>query len=248
MPRNVFFMSMAILSASAFAESCPKCRDEVQSTDSYCPGCGHDLVAWRQSLIAPKQAPVASNPVARQISQTDGGSVTPFELSLIGPVGIPGGFFDSVTGLQISMIYGDSEIMKGVQMGLIQCDTEMYGLQLGFWNQVTRVGEVLQVGCVNFFAGSHNDVRGKGAQIGVINYAERMSGFLIGYINDVEQEFHGIQIGAGNNPPESMHCDVHGLQIGILNTARNMTGVQIGLVNIIVESPVPFFPFVNMHF
>lgn len=251
MTRYILVLPFALLSVAVFADTCPKCFEEIRPTDNYCPGCRHDLVEWRRSLQAPKPEPVEPRPidpepVVREPQRTDDGSVTPFELSLIGPVGIPGGFFDSVTGLQLSLIYGDSEIMKGIQVGLIQCDTEMYGLQVGFWNWVSREGEGLQLGCFNWLGTDGSKMRG--LQIGLLDGAERMSGFQCGYLNGAEQELNGVQVGLINNPPDGIRCDVCGLQIGLLNSARNMTGVQVGLINIIVESPIPFFPFVNMHF
>lgn len=183
MTRCLRVLPFAMLCVTMFADTCPQCSEKIQSTDVYCPRCGHNLADWRfQSLqnTHPRpfdSEPVDLKPVGQQNRQTDGGIVTPFELSLIGPVGVPGGLCDSVTGLQLSLIYGDSEIMKGIQVGLFQYDAEMYGLQLGFWNQ-TAMGRGIQVGAFNKMANLC------GAQFGLVNIAESTSfGFQFGLLN-----------------------------------------------------------------
>jgi len=178
--RCISAILFALLGVTIFADVCPQCSGKILSTDTYCPKCGHALADWRLQTSKPKPielAPTDSEPVGLPIRQTETGSVTPFELSLIGPVGIPGGFFDSVTGLQLSLIYGDSNIMRGIQLGL--------------GNQAT-IGECVQIGGVNV-SGSL-----RGIEIGIFNFSDKLHGVQCGIVNWAATASAGSQFGLLN--------------------------------------------------
>jgi hypothetical protein len=197
---------------------------------------------------------------------------TPFQLSLFSPVQL---FPEEtiVQGVRINILYGVNKELDGIDYGVINRTTgttkgaqvgafplgginiteSLYGAQIGGILGGVNVanGEVNGLQLSGIFGGVNNAGNIEGAQIGGfiggLNKADnlsglQLSGFYVGI--NIAKDVKGAQIGTIFNKAET----IEGLQLGLVNVCNKMKGVQIGLVNVIMESELPFFPFVNASF
>ena len=148
---------------------------------------------------------------------------TPLQLSAFAPVqvfaeGIP------VKGLRLNLIYGEQEIVWGVDIG-------------GF-NKVTSQLRGIQLGLLNGVSGSL-----RGAQLGLVNWTNgSFAGFQGGVVNEIDGDGSGAQLGFAN-----VSGKLTGLQLGFYNRAQWLKGAQIGFINMnVAGQPLHFFPVVNI--
>ncbi len=134
--------------------------------------------------------------------------------------------YRDVVGLRLSLLYGRSSSIVGLDLGVAGEAEYASGLQIAVIKQ--SVG--------NF---------GAGIQIaaGMNEVYDSMTGIQIGSIN-VAGSVHGIQLGLIFNQA----MDVRGMQIGLINMCNTMYGIQIGLLNTIQSHQMPFFPIINGSF
>ncbi len=192
---------------------------------------------------------------------------TPVMISLVTPVQAPGRGYD-VAGIRLSLIYGECQSFKGLDLGVInRADRAFSGLGIGGVNLADGRLYGGQVGLVNW--NGHDNAAwadvSKGAQIGLLNIAESFCGLQDGLLNFSSGTFSGLQASILNTAVDlnGVQCGfyvfvgvnvasgtVRGCQLGLLNYAGTMDkGIQIGLVNIISRGGwAPVLPFVNGSF
>ena len=192
---------------------------------------------------------------------------TPIMVSLVTPVQAPSSDYD-VTGLRLSLIYGDCEEFTGIDIGIVDhTGLDFTGLVLGGVNIADGRLYGGQLGLVNW-NGHHDRKWGRrsiGAQVGIFNYADTFCGLQDGIVNVTSRSFAGLQSSFLNSTRDltGLQCGayfllgvnmasggIHGCQIGLVNYAERVdSGLQIGLVNIISEEGwLPVLPIVNGHF
>lgn len=183
---------------------------------------------------------VVTREIGEELAPSAG--VTPLAVSLVPGASIPPADW-SVVGLRINIFAGRHRDLWGVDAGGLgnELAGTLTGLQgAGLWNRVGEASAAVQTAglanlCERDFcgvqvAGLYNWTGEEltGIQAGLLNRAGGLTGLQVGLFNAAD---HGA-----------------GLQIGIVNVARAMEGVQIGLANVNVQSPLEFFPIVNMAF
>jgi hypothetical protein len=166
-------------------------------------------------------APAASSSCATPAPNAE---FTPFMLSLVSPLEAPTRDFD-VTGLRLSIIYGECQNFAGLDIGLI---SRTRGVATGV--QISAIATIVDGDAIGFQPGLVNIVKGEcdGFQIGAANYVNNGQAFQIGVYNGAQH--------------------IEGCQIGLINTARTMSGIEIGLVNVIQDKDAPFLPIINGYF
>ena len=191
----------------------------------------------------------------------------PVMLSLLTPVQWPDKDVD-VRGLRLSLLYGECDNFKGVDIGLVnRTNGDFSGLAIGGGNIADGTVHGVQLGIVNWNQNG-SVVWGKrsiGAQLGIVNYSDTFCGVQSGYVNVSGSTFTGVQHSFFNNANdvEGLQCgawlilgvnmaygNVTGCQIGIVNYANTMVkGLQIGLVNVIANNGwAPVLPIINGNF
>lgn len=195
--------------------------------------CGEEVPAATDKHVVTREIGEKASPSA---------GTTPLALSLVPGVALPPGDW-SVVGLRIDILAGRHRDLWGVDAGGLgnELTGTLTGLQgAGLWNRIGEADAAIQAaGFVNLCerdfcgvqtAGIYNWTGEEfmGLQAGLLNRAGGMTGLQVGLYNAAD---HGA-----------------GLQIGLVNMARALAGVQIGLVNVNAESPLEFFPIVNMAF
>ena len=174
-----------------------------------------------------------------------------FKLSLWDKICVPNGDYTggfelgfgtqtkAVDGLQLGIIYTQTDKLQGVQIGLINSTKEETGVQFGLVN-VTENGIGIQDGLVNVADNF------KGEQYGCINWtSEDLIGLQFGLLDVIKGSGKGAQIGIINYSK-----DFKGLQLGVVNWTETMNGVQVGLINVIENKPnfLPVFIIFNFGF
>ena len=192
---------------------------------------------------------------------------TPVMVSLVTPVQAPSRSYD-VTGLRLSLIYGECQEFTGLDVGVIGNARKGFtGLAVGGLNFAGERLYGAQVGLVNWNGNGDAswERRSVGAQIGVLNYADTFCGLQSGYVNIAGESFMGLQASLVNCAHDlyGVQCGcyfilgvnvaggtVRGCQIGLINYANTVErGCQIGLVNVISQNGwLPVLPIVNGHF
>ena len=171
-----------------------------------------------------------------------GAGTTPFAFAIVPGVSIPPEDW-SVVGLRINLFAGRHRDVWGVDIGGLgnELTGNLTGLQgAGLWNRIGEAPAAIQsAGLANL---CERDFRGV-QTAGIYNWTgEEFIGIQVGLLNRAGG-LTGLQAGLYNAADHGA-----GLQIGLVNTARALSGVQIGLANINAESPLRFFPVVNMAF
>ena len=131
-----------------------------------------------------------------------------------------------IVGLRMSA-GGSCEQVTGMDLGLIGRSRYFNGIQLNLFRcdvEDSLAGWQISLG--------YNSV-GMGHALGL----------QTGLWNESMTTFQGVQIGLVN-----LTSYAEGFQIGLINRAEDLYGYQIGLVNVIRNSPVPFFPIINIGF
>ena len=192
---------------------------------------------------------------------------TPVMLSLVTPVQVPSREYD-VTGLRLSLLYGDCQDFAGLDIGLLNISRRRFtGLAVSGMNSVGERFCGAQLGLVNFNGNDLSSLEHSsiGAQVGVLNYAGTFCGLQDGLINISSDRFLGLQASLVNCAEDlyGLQCgfyfifgvnavsgSMRGCQIGLVNYANRVDGgCQIGLVNIITENGwMPVLPIVNGSF
>ena len=149
------------------------------------------------------------------------GRTTPFMLAIFDPVQVPPSDWD-VAGLRLSILYGKCNVLKGLDIGLVNESDYLQGIQIGI---VNADGDVAGLR-VSALYGDANVM--KGLDIGLFNACNALQGWQIGLFNTAKL--------------------MKGLQLGVVNHAEQAIGVQIGLVNIIEDKDIPFLPIINASF
>ena len=162
--------------------------------------------------------------VAWLVGQGYAASLTPLQVSLWNPVQL---FSQdsSVYGLRLDLPYGNNK--------------NVYGLDIGLFNQISEHGGGIQAGIDNSFMSSSlswtPDQSFSGIRVGICNGGRNFKGFQLGLVNfyfpnEDENEkggdFSGIAIGGIN-----IAWLTTGLQFGAGNSADIMDGVQLGQIN-----------------
>jgi len=193
---------------------------------------------------------------------------TPAMVSLVTPIQVPASDYD-VKGIRLSLIYGECETFKGLDIGIANNATaDFTGLAIGGANISGSRFYGGALGLVNWNGGTSpnwEDVS-KGCQLGIVNYAGSLCGLQDGFVNVSEGTFTGLQCSFLNfaDNMNGLQCGayclifgvnvasgmVRGCQIGLVNYAGEIDkGLQIGLVNILDKGGIaPVFPFVNGNF
>jgi len=192
---------------------------------------------------------------------------TPIMVSLITPAQFPSRHYD-VTGLRISVLYGECRDFMGLDIGLAnQSAEDFYGLGIGGVNIARKQLCGGQFGLFNWDGGRAREwsLRSIGAQMGGLNCADTLCGFQSGLLNMASSDIVGMQMGLINvaNDLDGVQfglClilgfnvaggSVRGSQIGLINYAGRMErGLQIGLINISSRHGwLPVIPIVNGRF
>lgn len=192
---------------------------------------------------------------------------TPIMVSLVTPVQAPSARYD-VTGLRLSLIYGECQEFTGLDIGIIgNARKDFTGLSIGGLNFAGERLYGAQVGLVNWNGNGDTswERRSVGAQVGILNYADAFCGLQTGYVNISGESFMGLQSSLINCAHDLYGVQtgcylilgvnvasgtVRGCQIGLINYANEVErGCQIGIVNIITQNGwLPVLPIVNGHF
>lgn len=149
-----------------------------------------------------------------------------FMFSVFAPGQLPS-YATDLTGMRLSLIYGDCQTLKGLDVGLAgRVRERACALQLGLYN--------------------HVGTDATGVELGVWNRVDSdIHGVQLGAANTAEGHAAGVQLGVFNKAES-----VSGVQLGLVNLADTVKGVQLGLVNRISSQTVSdwqvwFTPFIN---
>jgi len=171
----------------------------------------------------PGSETVRIDPEGAAPAEERGWHYTPLQISLF-PVAeiFPADW--TVTGLSFNVIYGEQ--------------SEVFGFDVGIFNNVTTRLTGLQAGLVNVVDGE-----ARGFQFGLINRVDkRLNGAQIGIGNNVAEIAYGAQLGIVNQAGS-----VTGVQLGAVNFTDTLRGVQIGVLNVNrAGKPLPFLPLMNI--
>ena len=243
MNAQIYFLMAVItsmvLNAEASMKLCPDCGEELLDSDKCCPYCIPKAL--------PKTTPSPKQPV-QNLSQGFsrlGRNWTPIKVGFGGVASLPSISNASVGGLDLEFgAMGDT--LCGIGFGWFGEFREIYGVQcsaIGNFNSRDNVVWGLQLsGLIGNQSGSVY-----GIQVGcTINSAmKEMYGIQIAVLGNSAGKMHGLQIGFFNGDKS---VDMCGIQIGVINMAKRMSGIQIGAFNFIDNSPISFFPVINMWF
>ena len=192
---------------------------------------------------------------------------TPVMVSLVTPVQAPARDYD-VTGLRLSLIYGECQAFTGLDIGVIgNTRKDFTGVAVGGLNFVGDQLHGAQVGVVNWNGNGATSWEqcSIGVQLGILNYSDTFCGWQGGYINISGESFTGLQASLVNVAHDmcGLQCGsyfifgvnvasgaLRGCQLGLVNYADTVErGCQIGIVNIISHNGwMPVFPILNGSF
>ena len=190
--------------------------------------------------------------VACLVAGTLFADMTPVMVSLVTPVQAPSRGYD-VTGLRLSLIYGECQEFTGLDIGIIDNSRKDFtGLAIGGINCVCDRIHGAQVGLVNWNGNGDTawERRSVGAQVGILNYADTFCGLQDGFVNISGASLMGLQSSLVNcaNDMYGLQCG-YNLIFGVNAVGGALRGCQIGFVNIISRNGwLPFLPIVNGGF
>ena len=146
------------------------------------------------------------------------------QLSAWAPGQIPCAPTAEISGLRLSLFYGDCQTLNGLDLGLSgRARQRMNGLQINPIFSVDSTLAGLGLGVVNFV---ENEMYG--VQVGLWNHANWGAGLQAGLVNTA--------------------ASFAGLQVGAFNWADDLDGLQLGLINVIADQTVFVFPVLNIGF
>ncbi len=180
---NVLIVMLSFSCLVAFGSSCQRCGQSMLEGDKFCQNCGKK---YENSI------PISyENSVTIRKDKKNDKLMTPLQLTLAGAVGLPGGFFDVVYGLEITALWSDTNLVRGGQIGTLNVVGDLYGFQIGGGSWARKACGV-QIGSIN-----RVDYL-TGVQIGGFNSNRELSGLQIGVVNHVSACNRGFQIGLVN--------------------------------------------------
>lgn len=177
-------------------------------------------------------------------------AVTPLSVSVVPPLQFPADDF-SVTGLRLSLLWGQHRDLYGIDIGAIGNITEQKFTGIGvsgvfnYTKGNTTILGLQLAGLTNLNTNKTN-VYGIQATLGLNmnSAAGSLVGVGIGLANISSfTDVYGAQIGIYNKANE-----VYGLQIGLINVASNLHGIQIGLLNFNNKGIFAVAPILNIGF
>ncbi len=177
-------------------------------------------------------------------------AVTPLSVALAPPIQFPPSDF-SITGLRLSLGYGQHRDVYGIDFGLLGnvTDQDFVGIGVAGGFNATH-GNTKALGMQ--FAGLMNLNQGKtsvyGVQLAMISNYNKGESHIYGLqfaLANLSQhtKIYGVQAGLYNDAQ-----DVYGFQIGLVNRAKSLHGIQIGLVNFNHTGPFVVSPLINVGF
>ncbi len=163
----------------------------------------------------------------RESEFASSGSWTPFAISLLPPVQVPGADWD-VTGLRVGILAArHHNVLFLSASGLVDLATgDVNGIEVaGLCNHIGRSSGAFQV------AGVYNAVNAEaaGMSVAAFNRAETMEGLQVGLFNRA-RALSGVQIGVVNLVEDGSEC------------------IQLGLVNVMRDGIYPVMPVMNIGF
>lgn len=177
-------------------------------------------------------------------------ALSPLGVAIVPPVQFPGKDF-TVTGLRMSVLWGNQKNVYGLDVGAIGNMTEgqMTGIGVsGLFNlnKGQTTGVLLQAAGIGNF--NQGKARIYGVQIaGIVNANKAESvvaGLQVALLNlGPYTNIRGVQVGLYNKAH-----DVAGFQIGIINDADSLHGIQIGLINFHRRGLFSVAPILNIGF
>jgi hypothetical protein len=127
-----------------------------------------------------------------------------------------------IVGLRLNLGSGESDHVRGLDLGAFAGSTDFLGMQINAANYVQE--------------------KALGMQVGVVNRAGDFSGLALGAVNYTDGLVRGMTVAAVN-----VSSDVMGMQIGVFNYCHRMAGMQLGLFNVITDKPMSIMPFMNIY-
>jgi hypothetical protein len=178
-------------------------------------------------------------------------AVTPLSIGIVPPIQFPSSEY-SITGLRLSVLWGEHRDLYGLDFGAIGnittqtfVGTAISGVFNITRNSTTIVGLQL-AGAANLNSNKTN-IYGGQLTLGVnSNSASSMvAGLQIAGLANLSEhtDIYGAQIGLYNRAQ-----DVYGLQIGLVNVAQSLHGVQLGLMNFNIKGLFYVAPILNIGF
>ena len=176
--------------------------------------------------------------------------MSPLSVNVAPPVQFPADDF-TVTGLRLSLGFGNHRDMYGIDIGVLGNITQQNfsGLALsGLFNMTkgeTRVLGLQAAGLTNLNYGKTRVV-GLQAALGA-NYLTAESsvvGLQLAAVNLADHtKIYGVQAGIYNRANT-----VNGFQIGLVNVTNSLRGLQIGLINFHHQGIFSVCPILNVGF
>jgi hypothetical protein len=143
-----------------------------------------------------------------------------------------------VNGLRLSIIHGENQSQRGLDMGLLSMSETSRLSGLALIAGISKVNEAMSGGVafslVNWHSGTDSGVNG--AFINILN--EAGGAFNTGFVI-IAQGATMVDLGGFNMSRKST------AQIGFVNVTDEITGFQFGFLNIAKNGFLPIFPVVN---
>jgi len=145
---------------------------------------------------------------------------------------------DSVNGLRFSLLYGKTQKVRGLDLGLLSIsesgDFSGAGFILGLGRITGDMNGGAQFSLVNLHSG--ND---RGLNAAFVNLVHNAPGAVdFGFLNiadgDTMADIGGLNVSKSSN-----------VQIGFINVTQKITGFQFGFLNIAENGFLPVFPIFN---
>lgn len=175
---------------------------------------------------------------------------TPLSISAIPPVQFPPQDF-SITGARVSLLWGKTRDMYGLDLGVLGNITEQTftGLAISGLANVTHGTTTilgLQLAGLANVNTNKTSVYGLQLALGVNSMTAESSvtGFQVALVNLAPHtKIYGVQLGVYNQA-----LAVYGFQIGLVNVTDSLHGIQIGLINFNHTGLFTVSPFLNVGF
>lgn len=178
-------------------------------------------------------------------------AMSPLSVGIVPPVQFPPSDF-SVTGLRLSLIYGDHRDLYGIDFGVIGNITRQTftGLAVsGAFNITHGTTTILGLQLAGLANINTEKTGVYGLQVaGLMNQntaSSSVTGLQLALLANLADHtnIYGLQVGLYNRAQS-----VYGLQIGLVNVANSLHGVQIGLVNFHTTGLFSVSPIINVGF
>lgn len=176
-------------------------------------------------------------------------ALSPVAIAIVPPVEFPPKDF-SVTGVRLSLGWGNHRDLYGVDLGLLGNTTEQdfVGAAVsGLFNRTKGQTTILGLQAAALTNLNHNQTNVFGLQVSAFNInlaTSSVNGVGLALANIGEHTtVRGAQVGAYNRAQI-----VQGFQIGIINVCDNLHGIQIGLLNFHRKGLFVVSPLINIGF